>query len=73
MRTDTFLRALGETLSKAMRRAGVPLTLVDGWQTQWALVVADIEEDGHQVEDTVLSIVQAMTHARELVRVYGRE
>lgn len=71
MRADTFLRAMGQALSKGLRGAGVPHLLVDQWLEAWALMVVDVSEEGEDVDQLVIRVVQALTAARDLSRTYG--
>lgn len=71
MKADTFLRDMGQKIADTMRRLHVPDLLVDNWHQSWALMVADAAEDGEPVGEVVIRTIQALTHSREICRVYG--
>ena len=73
MRADAVLRVLGARLGKAMRELGVGNFEVDNWQTAWALVAADCEEDVTTADEIALRAVKLLTHAQALTRIYGND
>jgi len=73
MEAGKLVCELGESLAKGMRHVGVPGLLVSQWHDAWSLMVVDLTDESTEPNEVVISIVQGMTHARELCRVYGRD
>lgn len=73
MRADAVLRVLGARFGKTMRNLGVGSFDVDNWQTAWALMVADCEEDVTTADAIAQRTVELLTHAQALARIYGKD
>jgi len=73
MEAGKLVCELGESLAAGMRHAGVPGLLVSQWRDAWSLMVVDLADESMEPTEVVIGIVQGMTHARELRRVYGRD
>jgi len=68
-----FLHTLGDAMSRTMRFIEVPDLIVQQWRDAWELMVVDRADEESQVDQLVAPFMQAMTHAREITRVYGHE
>jgi len=71
MSAGYLLSELGNALQKSMGHVGVPSLLSQQWRDAWDLMVVDPAEEADAVQDIVTNLIQALTHAREICRVYG--
>jgi len=73
MEARVLLVALGHAMASGLLHLDVPRLLVQQWEDAWSLLVVDQVETDMPHNELVVRLVQGMTHARELCRLYGRE
>jgi len=73
MDAGMFFYTLGDAMARSMRQLKVPELLVQQWYYAWEKMIVDRAEEDTPVDQLVAPFMQAMTHAREICRVYGDE
>jgi hypothetical protein len=72
MDTKEFLEDLGKAMAETMDSLDVPTLLSGNWRLTFDAMVTDTINDGEPVRVLVVRLVQALTLAKELSRIYGR-
>lgn len=73
MRTYDMLQVIGEGMATSLRRSRVPDALVNAWETYWAATVLEHAESELSVEALALNVMENLTFAKELNRIYGHD